>query len=569
MLVLGISCHYHDSSAALVRGGRVVAAAAEERFTRRKHDDRFPSRAAAWCLEDGGAAAADLDAVAFYEKPVLKFERLVDSYLACAPRGLRSFVDVLPRWLGDRLWIKSGLRKRLRYGGPVLFCDHHLSHAAHSFLSSGFEEAAVLTVDGIGEWATAAFGSASREGGVSLQGEQRWPHSAGLFYSAVTQFLGFGVNEGEYKVMGLAPYGEPAYRDALEKAVDVARDGSVRLDMRYFEFARGRAMTGPAMAELLGVGPRAPGARIEQAHKDVAASAQAMLEEVVLRMGRHAHDRTGMGRLCMGGGVALNGVANARLLREGPFEEVYVPASPGDGGSAAGCAQWAHGLLSGAPAPPSPSPYLGRSFSDGQILSRLEALGARCRRPAGGPAAEAARILASGGVLGWFQGRAEWGPRALGNRSILADPRRAQMKDIINSKIKRREGFRPFAPSVLEERASEYFELDGPSPYMSLVVRVRKPGAIPAVTHVDGTARVQTVSAGQNGPYHELISEFFRITGVPVLLNTSMNVAGEPMADSPEDAYAVLAGTGMDALAAGSYLVEAPESRGAGGPDGG
>lgn len=564
MLVLGISCHYHDSAAALTKDGQVVAAAGEERFTRRKYDDRFPSEAAAWCMEDGGVEAADLDAVAFYEKPVLKFERLVDNYLAQAPRGLLSFVDVLPRWLGDRLWIKSRLRKNLEYKGPVLFCEHHLSHAAHSFLSSGFEEAGVLTVDGVGEWATATFGSASRAGGVRLSGELRWPHSVGLFYSAVTQFLGFGVNEGEYKVMGLAPYGRPAYGDALERAVDVAGDGSVRLDMRYFEFARGRSMTGGAMADLLGMEPRAPGAPLEQAHKDLAASAQSLLEKVVLRMGRHVHEQTGMSRLCMGGGVALNGAANGRLLREGPFERVYVPPAPGDAGSAAGCAQWAHGMLSpGAPTEACTSPYLGPSFSDEQILSRLEALGAECRRPAGGLAAEAARVIAGGGVLGWFQGRAEWGPRALGNRSILADPRRAEMKDVINEKIKRREGFRPFAPSVLRERASEYFELDCESPHMSLVVGVKQPDKIPAVTHVDGTARVQTVSAEQNRPFYDLISEFFRITGVPVVLNTSMNVAGEPMANSPEDAHAVLAGTGMDALAAGSYMVTgAPASDG-------
>ena len=556
MLVLGISCHYHDSAAALIQNGNVIAAVSEERFTRNKYDDRFPSEAAAWCLEDGNIKATDLDAVAFYEKPVLKFERLVDNYLAQAPRGLLSFVDVLPRWLGDRLWIKSRLRKNLGYKGPVLFCEHHLSHAAHSFLSSEFKEAGVLTIDGVGEWATATFGSASQTDGIRLFGELRWPHSVGLFYSAITQFLGFGVNEGEYKVMGLAPYGKPTYMDALERAVDVANDGSVRLDMRYFEFARGLSMTGGAMADLLGMKQRVPGGPLEQKHKDLAASAQSLLEKVVLRMGRHVHEQTGMKKLCMGGGVALNGTANGRLLREGPFESIYVPAAPGDAGSAAGCAQWAHGLLSTSSQPTAcASPYLGPSFSDEQILSRLEALGAKCRRPTGGLAAEAARVIADGGILGWFQGRAEWGPRALGNRSILADPRRAEMKDVINEKIKQREGFRPFAPSVLQECASEYFELDCASPHMSLVVGVKQPDKIPAVTHVDGTARVQTVSAEQNQLFYDLISEFFRITGVPVILNTSMNVAGEPMANSPEDAHAVLVGTGMDALAMGSYLV--------------
>ena len=549
MYSLGISCHYHDSAAALARDGRVVAAVGEERLSRAKSDDRFPSGAIKYCTEEQGVPMADLDLVAFYEKPLLKFERLLDGYMSFAPRGLRSFVDVVPKWLGGRLWIKSRIRKA-GYRGPVLFADHHMSHAAHSFFTSGFAEAAVLTVDGVGEWATAAFGSASGDG-IDLGYEIRYPHSVGLFYSAITQFLGFGINEGEYKVMGLAPYGRPSrYELMTERLMDVRSDGSLRLNEKYFEFVGSKSMTGRAMSDLLGAPPRAPGGPILEAHRDIAASAQKALEEVVLRMARHVHERTGMSRLCLGGGVALNGVANARILKEGPFEAVHVPVSPGDGGSAAGCAQWC------APRGHADSgPYLGPSFSDGRVLEFLRGAGGEGLRYSECTAGEAARMVSDGLVVGWFQGRSEYGPRALGNRSVIADPRRAETKDVINSRVKGREEFRPFAPSVMEEHAAKYFDLDGPSPHMSMVVRVLRPDAIPAVTHVDGTARVQTVSPGQNRAFYSLISEFYEITGVPVVLNTSMNVAGEPIVNGPGEACAMLKGTGMDALVMGRFAV--------------
>lgn len=547
MYSLGISCHYHDSAAALARDGRVVAAVGEERISRTKSDDRFPSGAIRYCTEGQGVGVRDLDLVAFYEKPLLKFERLLDGYLSFAPRGLRSFVDVAPKWLGGRLWIKSRIRKT-GYRGPVLFADHHTSHAAHSFFTSGFAEAAVLTIDGVGEWATAAFGSASGDG-IDLSYELRYPHSVGLFYSAITQFLGFGINEGEYKVMGLAAYGRPSYYELMmESLLDVRSDGSLRLNAEYFDLVGAKSMTGPALSDLLGVAPREPGGPVLEAHRDVAASAQKALEEVVLRMARHVRERTGMSRLCLGGGVALNGAANARVLQEGPFEAVHVPVSPGDGGSAAGCAQWC------APRGHADSgPYLGPSFSDGQILEFLK--GAGGLRYEECTAAGAARMVSDGLIVGWFQGRSEYGPRALGNRSIVADPRRAETRDAINSRIKGREEFRPFAPSVLEDRAAEYFDLGAPSPHMSMVVRVLRPDRIPAVTHVDGTARVQTVSPGQNPQFHSLISEFCRITGVPVVLNTSMNVAGEPIVNGPGEACAMLKGTDMDALVMGKFAV--------------
>ena len=578
--VLGISCYYHDSAAALLRDGRVVAAVEQERFSRIKFDDSFPAEAIRWCLEAGGVRPADLSAVAFYDKPVLKFERLLDNYVAVAPLGLRSFVQTVPKWIHRRLWVKHEIAKALPgYSGPISFPAHHVSHAAHAFYTSPFRESAVLVVDGVGEWSTASYGTASREPGrgVRLVRDIRWPHSAGMLYSAFTYYAGFKVNEGEYKLMGLSAYGTPRFRDAiLDRVVDVRDDGSIRLDMRYFAFTHGMVMTSRRMADLLGFEPRRPGGLMGQEYMDVAASAQAVLEEILLAMARHVRRETGMDDLCMGGGVALNGVANYRLLREGAVRRIHVPPSPGDAGSAAGCAQYIHHAASGAgegggPTVPcadervAENVYVGPSYTDAQVRAFLDSAGAeyeKLDRPS--LLSRTAGLIAEGLVVGWFQGAAEWGPRALGSRSVLADPRRAEMKDILNSKIKHREPFRPFAPSVLEEAAPEWFDIDIPSPYMLMVAPVRRPDEIPAVTHVDGTARLQTVSRGANPLYYDLIAEFGGATGVPVVVNTSMNVMGEPIVNTPGQAYGMLGGTDMDWLVIGDCMVDGRGRAGAG-----
>ena len=575
--VLGISCYYHDSAAALLRRGRVMAAVEEERFSRKKFDDSFPREAVRWCLERSGVAPRDLVGVAFYDKPVLKFERLLDNYVAVAPRGLHSFVRTIPKWIHRRLWVKHEIARALPgYRGAIAFPAHHVSHAAHAFYTSPFREAAVLTVDGVGEWSTTSYGTASYGGdGVRLTHDLRWPHSLGMLYSAFTYYAGFRVNEGEYKLMGLSAYGKPRFRDAiLGEVVDVGEDGGLRLDMRYFAFTHAAVMTSGRMADLLGFGPRAPGSPMTRDYMDLAASAQSVLEDVMLAMARHVHRQTGMSDLCIGGGVALNGVANYRLLREGPFERIHIPPSPGDAGSAAGCAQYLHyavrGKGRGGPAggdsclPPDlgadervvENVYAGPSHTDEQVRSHLDGAGAEYERLGRGELlSRTASLIADGRVVGWYQGRAEWGPRALGNRSVLADPRRAEMKDVINSKIKHREQFRPFAPSVLEEKADEWFDIGVPSPYMLMVAPVRRPGDIPAVTHVDGTARLQTVSRASNPLYYDLIAEFGRLTGVPVVVNTSMNVMGEPIVNTPAEAHRMLVQTDMDYLVAGDCMV--------------
>ena len=565
MYNLGISCYYHDSAAALLKDGHVVAAVEEERFSRKKFDDDYPKMAIEWCLKEAKIKPSQIDSVAFYDKPVLKFERLLDNYIAVAPRGLFSFLDTIPKWLHKRLWIKSEIKKSLKgFKGKIVFPDHHLSHAAYTFYTSPFEESAILTVDGVGEWSTTSFGYA-KDNSIKLTHDIRWPHSLGLFYSAFTYFLGFQVNEGEYKLMGLASYGKPRFYDSiLNNLIDVKSDGSIHLDMSYFAFTYDKVMTNQKFAKLFGIRPRKRDEKAEQIHYDIGASVQKVLEEILLKMVNHVYSKTKMNNLCLGGGVALNGVANYRILKEGPFDNVHIPPSPGDAGSAVGCAQYLyhiyHKNLRVIEQDQSKvileNVYVGPSYSNDEIKSFLDSNQISYEKlETSELLANTAQLIADGNIVGWYQGKMEWGPRALGCRSILADPRKAEMKDILNEKIKHREAFRPFAPSILEEYVTEYFEIDRTSPYMLMVAPVKKPQEIPAVTHVDGTGRLQTVHKNANPLYYDLISEFYKITKIPVIINTSMNVMGEPIVNTPEQAYSMIVKTDMDCIVMGNYLV--------------
>jgi carbamoyltransferase len=570
--ILGVSAYYHDSAAALVCDGEVVAAAQEDRFTRRKHDAAFPSRAATFCLERAGLSLADLAAVAFYEKPLLKFERLVDTYLAFAPRGLPSFVAAMPVWTREKLFQRALLRRALAAlpGGervpPLLFPEHHRSHAASAFFPSPFERAAVLCVDGVGERATT---SAWRGDGNRLTPlwQLEFPHSLGLLYSAFTQYLGFRVNSAEYKVMGLAPYGEPRYVDRiLGTLLDLKEDGTFRLDMRYFGFATGLAMTNRAFHRLFGGPPRTPEGPLGQREMDLARSIQAVTEEAVLRLARTLRRETGETRLCLAGGLALNCVANARILREAGFEDLWVQPAAGDAGGALGAALSAWHEHRGAPRVPAApdgmkGALLGPAFDDAAIDEILRRLGAVSHAPEDEAALldRTADLLAEGAVVGWFQGPMEYGPRALGDRSILGDPRDPGMQSRMNLKIKFRESFRPFAPAIPAEKARAHFDLDRESPYMLLVARTASGLPLPAVTHVDSSARVQTVSAAANPRFHRLLAAFERRTGCPVLVNTSFNVRSEPIVCTPEDAYRCFMKTGMDHLVLGGRLLHKSE----------
>ncbi len=587
MNLLGLSCFYHDAAAALVRDGEIVAAAQEERFTRKKADAGFPRHAVDFCLRQGGIGLDDLDAAVFYDKPLLKFERLLDTYLSIAPSGLASYLKALPIWVGEKLWMRRVIRKGLRgYAGRILFTEHHESHAASAFFPSPFEEAAVLTVDGVGEWATASIG-VGRGNRVELVREMSFPDSLGLLYAAFTAYAGFKVNSGEYKVMGLAPYGEPKYVDLiLEKLVDLREDGSLRLNLEYFDYLGGLAMTNRRFHDLFGGPPRVPETMLTQKELDLARSVQDVCERSMLGMARHARKVTGLPNLCMAGGVALNGVANGKILRERIFDRIWIQPAAGDAGGAIGAAlaAWHHayGRPRTAPGPGDgmKGAYLGPEFSQQEI----EAFLASREIPFEACASReelleaTAGLLAGGKVIGWFQGRMEFGPRALGSRSILGDPRDREMQARMNLKIKKREGFRPFAPSVLRERAADYFELEGDSPYMLLVAPVRKERCIPltaeqeklwgirklnvprsdipAVTHVDYSARVQTVDRRDHPLYYDLIREFERRTGCPVVVNTSFNVRGEPIVCTPEDAYRCFATTGLDHLVIGNCILD-------------
>jgi len=584
--ILGISAFYHDSAACLVRDGEIIAAAQEERFTRKRHDADYPRRAVAYCLEAAGLTAADLDYVGFYDKPLRKFERLLESYLAVAPRGLRSFMAAMPVWLKEKLFTRDLLRGELDgFAGEFLFAEHHESHAASAFYPSPFAEAAILTMDGVGEWATSSYGF-GRGAELELLAEQHYPHSLGLLYSAFTYYTGFKVNSGEYKVMGLAPYGEPRFVDRiLSELMELRDDGSFKLNMDYFDYLTGLTMTNEAFDRLFDGPPRSPESRVTQREMDLAASVQKVTEEVVLRMARHVHRETGLPNLCLAGGVALNCVGNGRLLREGPFERLWIQPAAGDAGGALGVALLAHHKILGA-ARPTPNgrdrmrgSYLGPEFAPDEIEASLAAYGAVCERLDEAALLErTADLLASERVVGWFQGRMEFGPRALGGRSILGDPRSPRMQSVMNLKIKYRESFRPFAPSVLREHVGEWFELDADSPYMLLVAgvqerhrvpltaeaqglfgidRLKVPRSdIPAVTHVDHSARIQTVDAETNPLYHGLLRRFLERTGVPVLVNTSFNVRGEPIVCTPADAYRCFMRTEMDALVIGPFLFE-------------
>jgi carbamoyltransferase len=581
--VLGISAFYHDSAACLIGDEGIVAAAQEERFTRIKGDERFPRQAARYCLDDAGISASDLDAVVFYEKPLLKFERLLETYLEIAPRGLSSFLRAGPLWMKERLFAERDIRAGLDgYTGKLLYAEHHESHAASAYFPSPFAEAAVLTIDGVGEWATATIGI-GRGAELELLEELHFPDSLGLLYSAFTYHAGFKVNSGEYKLMGLAPFGRPRYVDRIySHLLRLSEDGSFRMDQRFFDYRGGLRMTNRNFDRLFDGPPRKPETPITQREMDMASSVQVVCEDIVLRMARYAYKRTGLPKLCMAGGVALNAVANGRLASEGPFSDIWVQPAAGDAGGALGAAYVARHRYFGKPrsTPAGDSmraALLGPAFDPDAIRAALDASGARYEElRTTSPAEAAAELVASRQVVGWFQGRMEFGPRALGARSILADPRDPEMQSRLNQKIKFREGFRPFAPSVLHERAVEYFDMTGPAPYMTFVVPVaashrRSPAEntgsglprvhevrsdIPAVTHLDYSARVQTVAKHENPVFHEMISSFESRTECPLVVNTSFNVRGEPIVCTPGDAFACFARTRLDALVIGPFLVK-------------
>jgi carbamoyltransferase len=583
--VLGISAFYHDSAACLLSDGDIVAAAQEERFTRKKGDADFPRQAVAYCLRTAGITPADLTHVAFYDKPLIKFERILETYLGTAPRGLRSFQLAGPLWIKEKLFTDRQLRDELGYTGQILYAEHHESHAASAFFPSPFEEAAFLTMDGVGEWATTSFG-VGRDNDIEILKELHWPDSLGLLYSAFTYYTGFKVNSGEYKVMGLAPYGEPKYVDLIyRELMDLKEDGSFTLNQRYFNYLTGLTMTNRAFDELFGAPPREPETNLTQREMDLARSVQVVCEEAMLRMARTVHRETGLDRLCLAGGVALNCVGNGRLLREGPFKQLWIQPAAGDAGGALGVAQLAWHRHCRQPRRLSPGKdgmkgaYLGPSYTDAEIEGFLRSVGAPYRRLERQDLLQTvARMLSDEKVVGWFNGRMEFGPRALGARSILGDPRSPKMQAQMNIKIKFREGFRPFAPSVIRERVGDYFDLDADSPYMLLVAPVKQSrqipmdaaaerlwgidklnvmrSDIPAVTHIDYSARIQTVSRETNPDYYDLIREFECLTGCAVLVNTSFNVRGEPIVCSPADAYRCFMRTHLDHLVLGPFVLD-------------
>jgi carbamoyltransferase len=590
MYILGISAFYHDSAACLVKDGEIISAAQEERFTRKKHDHNFPLNAVRYCLDHSGITSEQLDIVAFYDKPFLKFERLLETYMSYAPAGINSFIKAMPLWIKQKLWMKELIKNELGYTGKVLFPEHHESHAASAFYPSPFNEAAIITMDGVGEWTTTSYGT-GKGNRIDILADIHFPHSLGLLYSAVTYYTGFKVNSGEYKIMGLAPYGEGKYTEVMMKElIDIKEDGSFRLNMEYFNYAAGLTMTNEKFHKLFGGPPRVPETKLTQKEMDLARSVQEVTEKIMMRIGRHVYNETGIEDLCLAGGVALNCVANGKLLKEGPFRNIWVQPASGDAGGALGAALtvWYQYLGNSRTADrksdSQKGSYLGPEFSDEQIKNFLD----RKELPYNklqteNIASTVAELIAQEKIIGWFQGRMEFGPRALGARSIIGDARSAKMQAMMNIKIKFRESFRPFAPSVLAERTSDYFEMEASSPYMLLTADVRKErrinmndeeeklwgidklnvlrSDIPAVTHVDYSARVQTVHKETNPLYHALISEFDRKYSCGVVVNTSFNVRGEPIVCTPEDAYRCFMRTDIDYLVMGNYLLDKQEQK--------
>lgn len=585
MHILGISAFYHDSAAALVRDGGIIAAAQEERFTRKKHDQSFPGNAVNYCLKEAGITIADIDYVAFYDKPFIKFERILETYIAYAPFGIQSFIKAVPLWVKKKLWMKELIKKKLGFSGKMIFPEHHESHAASAFFPSPYREAAILTMDGVGEWTTASIGAGSGNN-ISIKSEIKFPHSPGLLYSAFTYYTGFRVNSGEYKVMGLAPYGRPVYTDLiLNELMDLKLDGSFKLNMKYFNYCAGLTMTSPRFHKLFGGPPRKPETKLSQRDMDLARSIQDVTEEIMLRMARCAYEITGKEYLVLGGGVALNCVGNGRILRELPFKNIWIQPAAGDAGGALGAALFTWYQYLGNPRDADDKndyqkgSLLGPEYKNDEIVKFLKSKDIPYRVLTDEELPErVADLIAGEKVIGWLEGRMEFGPRALGARSILGDARSPKMQEVMNLKIKFRESFRPFAPSVLEEKAGEWFDINTESPYMLLVAPVKdskkRPVAardeklfglarlnvphstIPAVTHVDYSARVQTVDRKRNPIFYDMISKFDEKYGCPVIINTSFNVRGEPIVATPEDAYRCFMRTNMDYLVMGNVLLE-------------
>jgi len=584
MKIIGISAYYHDSAACLLEDGKIIAAAQEERFTRKKHDHNFPSKAIQYCLKEANSTIDEIDHIAFYDKPIVKFNRILETYLSYPGRGLKSFIMAMPLWLKQKLWIPDLIQKELGFDGKVLFSEHHGSHAASAFFASPFERAAFLTIDGVGEWATSSFG-VGIENKIKIHSEMHFPHSIGLLYSAFTYFTGFKVNSGEYKIMGLAPYGEPKYVNQIyENIIDLKDDGSFKMNMDFFEYDTGLKMTNNKFAKIFDGPPRQSESELTQREMDLARSVQEVTEEIMIRMARHVKKVTGEKYLCLAGGVALNCVGNGRLLRENIFDDIWIQPAAGDAGGALGAAYIAYHhfcekpVLEKKDGSPQGGSYLGSSYSENQIETFLEKHKIPYNKKTESDTVdEVSTYLKDQKVVGWFQGRMEFGPRALGNRSIIGDARSSEMQKKMNLKIKYRESFRPFAPSVLEEEISNWFEIDRASPYMLLVADIKKEkqkqmndnenklfgidklnivrSEIPAVTHVDYSARIQSVSKKHNPKYHALISKFFEKTGCPVIVNTSFNVRGEPIVESPLDAYKCFMRTEMDVLVLGDFIL--------------
>lgn len=591
MYILGISAFYHDSAACLVKDGEILSAAQEERFTRKKHDHNFPQKAIEFCLKDAGISAEQLDLIAFYDKPFLKFERLLETYLAYAPVGIKSFIKAMPLWIKEKLWMKEMIKEKLGYTGKIIFPEHHESHAASAFYPSAYNKAAIITMDGVGEWTTTSYGIG--EGNeIQLYADIKFPHSLGLLYSALTYYTGFKVNSGEYKVMGLAPYGEPKYKKLIyDHLIDVKEDGSFRMNMEYFNYCQGLTMTNEKFNKLFGGPPRIPETNLTQKQMDIARSLQEVTEEIVLKIGSHVYKETKSKNLCLAGGVALNCVANGRLLREGPFENIWIQPAAGDAGGALGAALIGWYKYHNKPrtaadgkSDKQKGSYLGPQFTDEEIKSFVQSLNLSAKKYDEDELIETtANLINSDKVIGWFDGKMEFGPRALGSRTIIGDARSPKMQATMNIKIKFREGFRPFAPSVLFEKVSEYFEIEKESPYMLLTADVKKErripmtdeeqkkwgidklnvvrSDIPAITHVDYSARLQTVHKETNPRYHKLISKFEEKTGCAVIINTSFNVRGEPIVCTPEDAYRCFMRTNMDYLVLGSYILNKEDQK--------